>query len=376
MKNRKYRLISAVCLFALIFCAAVPSFRSNINETVTFAAYGSGKLDGARISSRFYELICGEEAVACSASNTEERQYLIPGGDVFGIKIKGTKLSVVEADTALGLCEGDILISVNGEAVQSLDRLKSILASCGGERLNLVFERSGEQIVRAVTPQKVGDEWRIGILLRDGAAGIGTVTYINPEDCSFGGLGHGICETDGKDTVEIKSGTVSGVILGGVKKGESGKPGELSGILNNKCHGELYLNTECGVFGKFDKEKIENKLKEEAYPVAHKSEVKEGKAQIISTVKGGMKAAYDVEITKISDKAESTKSFKIKVTDPTLIAITGGIVKGMSGSPIIQDGKLVGAVTHVMIADPTEGYGIFIENMLSAANEGALPKVA
>ena len=150
-----------------------------------------------------------------------------------------------------------------------------------------------------------------------------------------------------------------------VKKGEEGKPGELSGLLTDKVVGELYANTECGVFGKLDT--VPDSLCATAIKIAHRDEVHEGEATILSTVKVGTAKEFKIEISSINKSSTGTKSFKIKVTDPTLIAITGGVVRGMSGSPIIQDGKLVGAVTHVMVAEPTEGYGIFIENMLSAA---------
>ena len=174
--------------------------------------------------------------------------------------------------------------------------------------------------------------------------------------------------------IEFSEGEVTGVILSGVKKGEEGKPGELSGLLTDKISGELYSNTECGVFGKLDK--IPDTLNATAIEVAHRDEVHEGEATILSTVKVGSAREFKIEISSINKSSNGTKSFKIKITDPALIAITGGVVRGMSGSPIIQDGKLVGAVTHVMVANPTEGYGIFIENMLNSAESQIMPKAA
>ena len=189
--------------------------------------------------------------------------------------------------------------------------------------------------------------------------------YVNPKTGDFGGLGHGICDTDTGEVIDFTEGQVTGVILSGVKKGEEGKPGELSGLLTDKVTGELYANTECGVFGRLDT--VPDSLTQTAVQIAHKDEVHEGEATILSTVKMGAAKEYKIEISEINKSSTGTKSFKIKVTDPTLIAITGGVVRGMSGSPIIQDGKLVGAVTHVMVANPTEGYGIFIENMINAS---------
>jgi len=164
------------------------------------------------------------------------------------------------------------------------------------------------------------------------------------------------------------------VILGGATLGSSGKPGELRGILTSTVYGSLHSNTECGVFGNLTEE-YANSHKSSPLPVGKRDEVKSGDAKIISTVNGAGKKEYSIKIENVDYSSTGTKSFRIKITDPDLIAATGGIVRGMSGSPIIQNGKLVGAVTHVMVADPTEGYGIFIENMLSAA-ENTVPKAA
>ena len=163
----------------------------------------------------------------------------------------------------------------------------------------------------------------------------------------------------------MDSGEVCGVILGGVHRGESGKPGELCGILTDEDFGDLTVNSGCGVFGILTDQA---KLQGEKIAVAGRDQVKEGEAKIISTLKNGKTAEYKIEIFDIDRDSTGSKSFRIRVTDEALKAMTGGIVRGMSGSPIIQNGKLVGAVTHVMVANPTEGYGIFIENMLNAAN--------
>ena len=171
-------------------------------------------------------------------------------------------------------------------------------------------------------------------------------------------------------------GTATGVILAGASRGERGKPGELRGVLTDKSIGTISSNTECGVFGSLSKDGIERLELSEAIPVAAREDVHTGSAKIISTVKSGMREEYDIEIVDIDYSSSGNKSFRIHVAAPDVIALTGGIVRGMSGSPIIQDGKLVGAVTHVLVANPTEGYGIFIENMLSAAQQGAQPKAA
>ena len=201
----------------------------------------------------------------------------------------------------------------------------------------------------------------------------GTVTFVDPESGLFGGLGHGICDSDTGEVVEMQKGVATGAILGGVHKGECGKPGELTGILTDEVKGTLNVNSDCGVFGILDSDDIPSRT---AIPIATHTEVVAGEAKIISTVKNGKTAEYKIEIFDIDRNSTGSKSFRVRVTDDALKAMTGGIVRGMSGSPIIQNGKLVGAVTHVMVANPTEGYGIFIENMLNAAQDQVEPKAA
>ena len=198
--------------------------------------------------------------------------------------------------------------------------------------------------------------------MRDSASGIGTVTFVDPESGLFGGLGHGVCDGDTGALVPLSRGSVLSVDLKGAVRGECGKPGELRGSFTGKRLGAVVTNSECGVFG------ILAKAPETPYapmPVATAREVKEGSATVLCTLDGEGIREYAVEISHIDHSARPTKSFTVRVTDPALLEKTGGIVQGMSGSPIIQNGKLVGAVTHVLINDPTTGYGIFIENMLN-----------
>ena len=312
-----------------------------------------------KISSRIYELLFGK-------NEENENLLLIPGGGIFGAKIKQNYVSVQNPGDTHELKVGDKIKSINGHRVFSVKDIKNITRDFCGEDITLICDRDGKEISVKIKPKEVDGEYKLGIVLKDGAAGIGTITYIDPETGLFGGLGHGICDTDTGEVINFTEGQITGVILSGVKKGEEGKPGELSGLLTDKVKGKLYSNTECGVFGKLDT--VPESLTATAIKVAHRDEVHAGEATILSTVKAGSVKEYKIEISDINKSSTGTKSFKIKVTDPALIAITGGVVRGMSGSPIIQDGKLVGAVTHVMVANPTEGYGIFIENMLNAAN--------
>ena len=322
--------------------------------------------ESTEVNSRILELLFGKRNKTDNSPATGERQIemLTVGGDVFGIRIKENCITVVDSRECDDIKEGDKILSINGVEVKSVGDLKGALSSLDGGEVTLKIKRRDQIKTVTIKPEVVGDEVRLGVSVRDGAAGIGTVTYYDEERGVFGGLGHGICDPDTSVPIEISEGVVCGVILGGVQKGAEGKPGELCGVLTSDIYGTLYANTEVGVFGELSPR--ENGTSPE-YPIASRDEVKEGEAKIVSTVKNGKKAEYSVKIFDVNESSTGTKSFKIEVTDPALIALTGGIVRGMSGSPIIQNGKLIGAVTHVLVANPTEGYGIFIENMLNAA---------
>ena len=350
------RLAVLLMLLIIILSSGARAYAAGTMPTTTVD-------ENTTVSSRLWELLFGK-----GGNEKREEARLVIGGDVFGARIYQGYISV-EEDTECGIKRGDIIRKVDGDEVEVLRDLAFLLDKGDGVH-TLTIERGGG-VVECKTDGKDSCH-RIIATARDGAAGIGTVTYIDPVDMSFGGLGHGICDESGKP-LSIKSGRVTGVIIGGTKRGEKGHPGELSGILTDRTNGEIKLNTGCGVFGKLTEWKVD---KSSAVPIATRDEVKEGAASIVSTVKNGKKMTYAVEIYDINTGETGTKCFKVRVTDPALLAITGGIVRGMSGSPIIQDGKLVGAVTHVMINDPTEGYGIFIENMLSAEANTATPKAA
>ncbi len=343
-----------------------------LSTCVPTLGLGSGEKSDTVIASRFGELLFGKRD-----ENADGALRLCPGGDVFGVRINGAgvRVSKILSDKdSTALREGDKIERINGNAVSSCDDVKEIIAGIKGDA-RIAIIRDGKSMTLTV-PLCEGDDFKLGVLMSDSAAGIGTITYINPDDNSFGGLGHGICDAESGKVLPMSEGSISGVILGGASRGECGKPGELRGILTHDTLGALCRNTAVGVFGTLNDEGMSKKLHSQAIPVGGKTEVKEGSAQIISTVKGGKRAYYDVEIFDIDYSSDSSKSFKVKVTDEALIALTGGIVRGMSGSPIIQNGKLVGAVTHVMVANPTEGYGIFIENMLSAARTDVMPIAA
>ena len=332
-------------------------------------------LEDVTVTSRFGELLFGRDrrtAPKKDPAPTSDERRLYPGGEVFGIRLRSTQVTVAETDgTAGGLAVGDVILAIDGTSVTQASDVPRLVAAASGT-LCVTVERCGVKKTLTLTPERADDgSYRLGITVRDGTAGIGTVTFIDPATGAFGGLGHGICDAESGEVIPMRDGAVTEVTLGGVKRGEVGKPGELHGVLRSRTTGVLYTNSDCGVFGHFDT----LPTGKEALPIATRDEVKAGAATILSTVHGGEPCSYEVTIGDIDYQSDGTKSFTVKVTDPALIAMTGGIVRGMSGSPIIQNGKLVGAVTHVMVADPTEGYGIFIENMLNAS-EVALPKAA
>jgi len=338
------------------------------------------------VTSRFGELLFGKGNRSQKSADTKDQKQtqdakpqqaerrLIPGGEIFGIQLKSAEVLVVDTEKSTdedSLQVGDRILEIDGVVItRAADVARTVKQSNGVSTVTVL--RGGVKKTLRVTPDGTEGNYRLGITVRDGTAGIGTVTYVDPETGTFGGLGHGICDAETGELFPMREGIVTEVTLGGVKRGEVGKPGELHGVLRTGKIGVLYKNCDCGVFGKLNA----RPTGKEALPIATRDEIKEGPAVICATVHGGEACAYEVTIGDIDYQSDGVKSFTVKVTDPALIAMTGGIVRGMSGSPIIQNGKLIGAVTHVMVANPTEGYGIIIENMLNAAQGEVQPKAA
>ena len=319
MRSRKHKKAAVLLLMIYIFSIFTCKRAFAAESESAFVPINIDKEDGEiEVSSRFMELLFGKDK--------KEEIFLIPGGEVFGIKIDQPYVIVSEASECSALKRADKIIAVDGNKISSARDVTSLLASCGGKSLKIDVIRGGEKITLTVTPKSDGEKYKLGITLRDAAAGIGTVTFITPDGEKFGGLGHGVCEAEDGSLVEIESGDVCGVVLAGVKRGEAGKPGELSGVLNKKRYGSIDKNSECGVFGSFESYSIDGR---EAIPICRKSEIKTGEAEIISTVKSGKTAKYKIEISDIDTDSVGSKSFKIKVTDPTLLTLTGGIVRGM-----------------------------------------------
>ena len=264
-----------------------------------------------------------------------------------------------------GLFKGDVIKKICGTEVFTNEDVAGFIEDSGGKTLDFLIERNGEAINVFITPEidKKSGKYKAGFWVRDSSAGIGTLTFYDPETLSFGGLGHAVCDADTGTVLPFSSGEIVPAAITDVQKGVAGNPGELCGtFIGNGNLGTVKSNGETGLYGTLDYE-----ISGIEMPIAPKQEIYEGPAVILSTTDGTKAKEYDIIIEKISLSDENlTKNMVIKVTDEDLIETTGGIVQGMSGSPIIQDGKIVGAVTHVFVNDPTKGYGIFVENMLKA----------
>ena len=293
---------------------------------------------------------------------------LVPVGKTVGIHLGG-ELVVVGFDEdygtgakAAGVRVGDRIVAVNGSEADSMEDLRTAADAQGG--VHLTVERSGKNVEFYLSPVETPEGSRIGLKVRDGITGIGTVTFYDPEDGSFGALGHSVNDPETGECIAISGGNIMSASVVDVETGKAGDPGALKGSINrDEAIGKISANTTAGIFGTADS----ILSSEAAIPIAGSEEVEKNEAIILSNVRGTEIEQYEVEIMELDPDNNEGRNILLHVQDEDLITKTGGIVQGMSGSPIIQDGKLVGAVTHVLVNDPTRGYGIFIENMLDAA---------
>ena len=315
--------------------------------------------------------------------NVVEGQQVYASGEIVGIYTECPGVFVIdtcEIESENGelinpaknvVKTGDYILSIDGKKLTSKENMADIVKKSGGKKLELEIERNGEIRCVDITPVKASNgNYLLGIWIKDDLAGIGTLTFVTPTG-EYGTLGHGMGNGENSQLFEVDEGTLYTSNVIGIQKGQVGKAGEVKGVIRygSKSHmGEVYKNTNAGIFGKFDSDDLYDYLHSgELYDVAYKQEIQVGPAQIISEISGERKY-YDIKITYVDYLAiNSNKGLYIEVTDPELLELTGGIVQGMSGSPIIQNGKIVGAVTHVLINDPKCGYGIFIEKMLEVS---------
>ena len=307
-----------------------------------------------------------------------EDQELIPVGVPIGIYVKTEGVLVVgtgEFRSAGGekvspakniVKSGDYVLKLNGEEVTEKDDLISRIENGDGAEQILTIRRGEECFDVKICPERdQSGKYKIGVWVRDNAQGVGTMTYIDSRG-NFGALGHGINDVDTSTLMEMNDGTLYQTEIISIQKGTAGHPGEMTGMIvyaDDRILGDITSNSVRGIFGKCNNKALALGT-EEALPIGLKQEIEKGPAQILCTVDGTTRY-YDIEITDVHlDHDNVNRGIELKVTDPELIALTGGIVQGMSGAPIIQNGKFIGAVTHVLVQDSTRGYGIFIENML------------
>ena len=329
-----------------------------------------------------YTSLINSKALTTLRKEKRKEIEVYPGGICIGVKINNKGALVVgysDISTHEGLSEspgkvagielGDIIEEVNGENIETCSDLISKVKTCRNDEMTVKILRGNSELTKKISLIKEDNEYKIGLWVRDSTAGIGTLTFYDKDSKTFGALGHPITDGDTNISFNIKSGTLLRSSVLSIKKGERGNPGEIKGLFinENESIGNIEKNTNSGIYGDASVELI-NPNFNKAMTVAYRDEIKEGHAQIITTVEDGGAKAYDIEILKLLPQDEpGSKSMIIKIVDPVLLEKTGGIVQGMSGSPIIQNGKIIGAVTHVLINKPDVGYGIYIEWMLQDA---------
>ncbi|WP_374104046.1 SpoIVB peptidase [Bacillus sp. ISL-18] len=310
---------------------------------------------------------------------------VLPGGQSIGVKLNTVGVLVVGhhlINTAngkkspgeiAGIKVGDIITEINGSKIEKMTDVAPYVQSAGqdGKPLDLVISRESGKFTTKLTPLKDKGEstYKLGLYIRDSAAGIGTMTFVHPQSKKYGALGHVISDMDTKKPIVVEDGQIVRSTVTSIEKGSNGDPGEKLARFSSdhEIVGNIQKNSPFGIFGELNRD-LKNGIMDKPLPIALSDQVKEGPAKILTVVNDDRVEEFDIEIVStIPQKFPATKGMVIKVTDPKLLEKTGGIVQGMSGSPIIQNGKLVGAVTHVFVNDPTSGYGVHIEWMLNEA---------
>lgn len=314
-----------------------------------------------------------------------DRPELIPGGNAIGVRLN-TKGVLVVAVTDLigvdnerhspakdaGIKVGDSILEIDGIKVNDAEHVVKILNEVKDKKVKILVQRNKAEFITEATPVQClqDNSYRLGVWVRDKTSGIGTLTYIDKDSGKFGALGHGIVDSDTGKLLSVDKGKIMNAKISKIEQGKKGSPGEIRGVFYeaDNIAGDISSNNSFGIFGTLRKEYLDT-ISNKPIPIGFKEEVKEGKAYIYTTVNEDKVEKFEVEILKVQPQLKADqKSMIIKVIDERLLEMTGGIVQGMSGSPIIQDGKLIGAITHVFVNDPTKGYGIFIEWMLENEN--------
>lgn len=325
-------------------------------------------------------LFIGSSALASDAIILPES--VIPGGHTVGIRMQTDGIIIIGFTPVMtedgqknpasdsGLMLGDRITHINDIAVETAQELHGAVKASRDIVVARLIRKTEERTIQ-ITPAVASQngEKKLGILIRDGMSGIGTMTFYDPESGLFGALGHGVNDTDTGDLLPLAAGDIIPSTITDIKMGRAGIPGELRGEFpDTERRGEILMNTDGGIFGFLEKGGTNAGFTAQPIPLADHTRVKTGPATILCNIQGDKVESFDIEIVRMYPKQDLARNMQLRVTDPALLAITGGIVQGMSGSPIVQDGYLIGAVTHVMINDPKRGYGIYVENMFETGS--------
>lgn len=312
--------------------------------------------------------------------NVIPKTKVIPLGNLIGLKLYTSGVLVVgmsEIEGAdnqkykpylnSGIIEGDMIVEMNNKKIENTDELIDVVNQSSGQEIQIKYVRDKNVITTSIQPKKNGkNEYKLGLWVRDAAAGVGTLTFYEPSTGNFAALGHGIVDVDTGEILNIANGELVTSKLISIQKGEKNKPGEIKGAIDSSVKiGKINKNTNFGIFGFVTNKENINLKNEKEYEVALRSEIKTGEAEVICELEEGKKEKYKIQIEKVyTSNNYDNKSMLIKITDERLLNKTGGIIQGMSGSPIIQNGKFIGAVTNVLVSDPTTGYAIFGDLMI------------
>lgn len=315
-----------------------------------------------------------------------ENIKLFPGGQAVGVILRTQGILIVgqspiidsNGDTHFpakneGIEVGDTIVKINETFIQTDDQLARLVNELGKGNgdINLTIKRNNKMLQKKITPIYCSETktFRIGLYVRDNAGGVGTLTFFDPITGKYGALGHMISDTHTNQQINIKKGKLVRAKIEGIEMGKKGKPGEKVGMfVDNSELGDIQVNSYCGIFGNMNTDSFANSYYPQPIPIAYANQINTGHAEILTVLENEKVEKFSISIEKIMRNRDDGKNMVIKITDPILLNKTGGIIQGMSGSPIIQSGKIIGAVTHVFVNDPTRGYGIYIENMLKEAD--------
>lgn len=392
----KKSLIILILLISLIYTVNITNIPENIilfeneelnlnqilgvvlkegREEIVQASNTNSKIENKKITVSLFNLFNVKTVNVSTIQNTK----VIPLGNIIGIKLYSDGVLVIGMTEIegkkpyenTGIREGDLITKVDNVQVTTTQALIECVNKSKGQNVKIQYIREGTEYIANIEPVKTKEnKYKIGLWVRDGAMGIGTATYYEPESGKIATLGHGIVDRDTDKLITIESGTLLTSTITKIKKGEEGIPGEIRGVINDSQKiGNINLNTEFGIYGKLEETNRLGIDTTNVLDVALKNEIKTGKATILLMLEDGIRKEYEIEIKKIyKNNTEDNKSMLIEITDSELIEKTGGIIQGMSGAPILQNGKFIGAVTHVLVNNPIQGYAVFGETMIKQMN--------